>query len=408
LLALNPLPDKKLTFLPRWDNGTAFALMVFVSPSIPRPAAKTNYCQVITTIAALFIVIGGLKLSQGLLVPVLLGIMIAAASSSIVTKLLKRGLPPIAVSGIVLLIDLAALGLFGGLIVLAASDLHTLLPKYVARLEAGREALIAYLARHGFTHVTVPSPLDSDLLPRALGGMADQFVSVASISTVVVLVVFFTLCEVTVLGDKLRAVVANADEQFNRLNRIVREIQRYLVVKTLTSLIAAVGVFIVLKLCGVGLALLLAAAMFILHFIPNVGAAIATVPAVLIAIADRGWGIGAIVAGGYIAIIIFAGNLLEPRLLGKTLGFSPLFVLLGMLFWGWVWGPMGALLSVPLMVVVKIILENIPDLAWMARLAGSEVEETPKGTVTPIKERVSNPMLRPPRYILGLGQNPNG
>jgi AI-2 transport protein TqsA len=378
-------------------------MSVPVNLPLSRPLIKTNYSQAITTMAALFVVIAGLKLAQSVIVPVLLGIMIAATSSPIVTKLLKRGVPPIAVAGIVLLIDIAALGLIGGLLVISASDLQTLLPKYMTRLEAGREGLTSYLAGHGFPNVALPSPMEGDMLPMALGSVADRFVSVASFATVVVLVVFFTLCEVTVLGDKLRAVVEDADEQFNRMNRIVREIQRYLVVKTVTSLIAGVGVFIVLKLCGVGLALLLAFAMFLLHFIPNVGAAIATVPAVLIAIADRGLGVGAIVAGGYVAIIVFAGNLLEPRMLGKTLGFSPLVVLLGMLFWGWMWGPMGALLSVPLMVVAKIVLENIPDLSWIARLAGSSAEEE---AAVPIKERVSGSMLRPPRYIIGLGHNP--
>lgn len=380
--------------------------MQFVSPPTHRPTLKTSHCQTIKVLAALCIVIGALKLAQGLLVPVLLGVMIAATSSPIVTKLLKRGLPPIAVAAIVLLVDMVAVGLLGLLLVVAASDLQTLLPKYVTKLEAGREALSSYLVGHGFNHVALPSPTDGDLLSQALGGVADRFVSVASVASVVILVVFFTLCEVTVLGDKLRAIAEHADEHFNRVNRIVREIQRYLFVKTLTSLLAAVGVFIVLKACGVGLALLLATAMFMLHFIPNVGAFVATVPAVLIAFADRGPAIGAIVTAGYIVIILVTGSILEPRLLGKTLGFSPLVVLLGMLFWGWVWGPMGALLSVPLMVAGKIILENVPGLEWIAQLVGSAEEEEETHPKPVKRPRVSSPMLRPPRYILGLGHNP--
>lgn len=82
--------------------------------------------------------------------------------------------------------------------------------------------------------------------------------------------------------------------------------------------------------------------------IPNIGAAIATIPAVLAALASQGPGTAALVALGYLLINLLVGNVLEPRVLGRTLGLSPLAVLLGMLFWGWLWGPSGALLSVPL------------------------------------------------------------
>jgi AI-2 transport protein TqsA len=94
------------------------------------------------------------------------------------------------------------------------------------------------------------------------------------------------------------------------------------------------------------------------------------------------------------------GNLLEPRVLGRTLGLSPLIVLLGMLFWSWLWGPAGALLSVPLMMVAKIALENDEDLAWIARL----VEPAPSSVkLNPLRGRaVRKPRLTPPTVALGL------
>ena len=119
---------------------------------------------------------------------------------------------------------------------------------------------------------------------------------------------------------------------------------------------------------GVDLALLLASSLFVLHFIPNIGAAVATIPAVLAALASQGPGTAALVAIGYLLINLLVGNVLDPRVLGRTLGLSPLAVLLGMLFWGWLWGPAGALLSVPIMMVAKITLENVDGLSWVARI----------------------------------------
>jgi hypothetical protein len=71
------------------------------------------------------------------------------------------------------------------------------------------------------------------------------------------------------------------------------------------------------------------------------------------------------------------GNLLEPRMLGTRLGVSPFVILLGMLFWGWLWGPVGALLAVPILVATKIVLENTPGWAWLGALADSSAKRLP-------------------------------
>ncbi|HCW78639.1 MAG TPA: pheromone autoinducer 2 transporter, partial [Gemmatimonadetes bacterium] len=75
-----------------------------------------------------------------------------------------------------------------------------------------------------------------------------------------------------------------------------------------------------------------------------------------------------IVMSGYVVVNMVFGNILEPNLMGRRLGLSTLVVMLSLLFWGWAWGPLGALLSVPLTVMVKIWLENTADLRWVAIL----------------------------------------
>jgi predicted PurR-regulated permease PerM len=207
----------------------------------------------------------------------------------------------------------------------------------------------------------------------------------------VIFIVFFLLCELTVMGEKVRRLSGDADAQFERVDRIVRQVQLYLVVKLLTSLLVAVGAFVVLTIVGVQVALLLSLLLFLLHFIPNIGAVIAAAPAVAVAFMDRGPAAAVSVGIAYLVLNMVVGSLVEPRILGSRLGMSPFVVLVGMLFWGWVWGPAGALLSVPILAATKIVLENIPDLAWMSELADLKVK-TDAGTVaTPLsstRERV--------------------
>ena len=101
------------------------------------------------------------------------------------------------------------------------------------------------------------------------------------------------------------------------------------------------------------------------------GSILAAIAPVMLALIEGGTGRALAVAIVFLVINISLGNLLEPYLMGRRLGLSTLVVFLSLIFWGWVWGPVGMLLSVPLTMIVKIMLENTEDLAWIAVLLGS-------------------------------------
>ncbi|MCP4662366.1 MAG: AI-2E family transporter, partial [bacterium] len=109
---------------------------------------------------------------------------------------------------------------------------------------------------------------------------------------------------------------------------------------------------------------------FICNYIPNVGSILAAVPPVLLAALDMGPAPAVLVAFGYLVINTGVGNFLEPHLMGRQFGISTLVVVLSLIFWGWVWGPVGMLLSLPLTMVLKITLENTEDFRWLAQLMG--------------------------------------
>ena len=108
-----------------------------------------------------------------------------------------------------------------------------------------------------------------------------------------------------------------------------------------------------------------------MHYIPSIGAIIAAIPPVVIALVQFGPGAAAGVALGYLVIDTVLGNMIEPTLMGKRFGLSVLVVFMSLLFWGFLWGPVGMLLSVPLTIIVKIVLENTEDLRWVAILLGT-------------------------------------
>jgi AI-2 transport protein TqsA len=113
--------------------------------------------------------------------------------------------------------------------------------------------------------------------------------------------------------------------------------------------------------------------VFLLNYVPNIGSIIAALPAILQALIQFGPGRALGVATGYLVINMLIGNFIEPRFMGKGLGLSTLVVFLSLIFWGWVLGPVGMLLSVVLTVTVKIGLESREDTRWMAILLGSGV-----------------------------------
>ncbi len=158
-----------------------------------------------------------------------------------------------------------------------------------------------------------------------------------------------------------------AEPILDAMERINRAVQQYLGLKTLISLITGLLVWFVLFLFGVHFALLWGVLAFLCNFIPNIGSLAATIPPVAVTLFQFGFFGRAFMVGLVITIIqMTIGNFLEPKLMGRGLNLSPLVVLLSLIFWGWMWGLTGMLLSVPLTAAVKIGLEQLDSTRAIA------------------------------------------
>lgn len=180
----------------------------------------------------------------------------------------------------------------------------------------------------------------------------------------------FMLDEALGLGGKLRRAFGERPEILGHFAGITRSVQRYVGVKTFMSLIIGLLVVLWTAALGIEFPVVWGVVAFFMHYIPNFGAILAAAPAVLVALAQHGWASALLVVLGYLVIGSVLGNIVEPALMGRRVGLSPLAVLLSLVFWGWLWGPIGMILSVPVTMVLKISLEHTKQLRWLAVLLG--------------------------------------
>lgn len=196
---------------------------------------------------------------------------------------------------------------------------------------------------------------------------------------VILLIAIFFLLEAAVLPRKVQAAVGEDVESYRRIQEAVANVRHYMGMKTLISLLTGFLVWLMAVIFRVDYAVLLGVLAFALNYIPSVGSIMAAIPGVLLALVQFGPGRAAFVALCYMAINIGIGNVLEPRVMGRGLGLSPAIILISLVFWGWVLGPIGMLLSVPLTMSIKIGLQSHEETRGIALILSSKPPPEPMG-----------------------------
>ena len=322
--------------------------------------------------ASLVVVVAGLKFAAPILLPAALALFLAVLSLPVMLFLQHRRVPASVAIFLTMLVNVAVFGL---IVLLASGSLEELqvqLPAYASRLSALQEQW--FLSLETRLGLPLENYVATDLLnPAAIvdfaGSALGRIAQFLSTTFLVLLITIFMLAEAIVFPHKVRYLFSEQMESEDRLAKVVGEIQTYLGIKTVVSLATGIILGVWCYVMELDFPVLLGLVAFVLNYIPTVGSIIAAAPAVLLSLILHGSLPQALmVAGGYVVVNTLFGNILEPNLMGRRLGLSTLVVILSLLFWGWTWGPLGALLSVPLTVIVKIWLENTRDLRWVAVL----------------------------------------
>ena len=330
------------------------------------PTISTGGTRFLVAAAALIIVVTGLREASNLVLPFLVAVVFAVVSMPFMRWLLKHHLPqPLAVL-ITVLAAITVMAVFVLVVGRSVNQFSVVAPRYQVRLQELMNSTLELLEGVGISAAEWQSlellPVGLfDILSGALGAVA----SFASNTFLVLLTVIFILMEAAGFHHKLREAFGEGID-LGHFDRMTRQVQHYLVIKTAISAMTGTIVGLWVATLGLDFPLLWGLIAFLFNFIPNLGSVLAAVPAVLLAVIQFGPSRAAVIAIGYLAINIVFGNFVEPTLMGRKLGLSPLVVFVSLVFWGWVWGPVGMLFSVPLTMVVKIALENTQDFRWIA------------------------------------------
>jgi len=394
----------------------------------PSPAGGlTGTTRFMITAAAFVIVIAGMKAAVQIVVPFLMAVFLAIISTPALFWLKKKGVnTPVAIILVSLVILLAGL-LFGTVLTTSIADFTQDLPQYTQKLDEKlrnleqqwntwvEEQRIRFQQEHG----TAPEPenavqaqADDMIQPEAqtvnadrnapenalpetqtteqkepfsitrlldaragvqlMADLLSQLGSIMADSFLIYLTMVFILLEASILPGKIQAAMKSSPETFENLTSIAGDVKKYLAVKTAISLATGLLIAVWLTILGVKYPIVWGLIAFLLNFVPNIGSIIAAIPACALAFLQLGAGSAALAGMGYLVVNIVIGNFIEPRIMGQRLGLSTLVVFLSLIFWGWVLGPMGMLLSIPLTMTVKIILQSYPETRTFAILLGSQ------------------------------------
>ncbi|MFU8893372.1 MAG: AI-2E family transporter [Luteolibacter sp.] len=351
------------------------------------PIAKAG--RLVLMLAAVVILVTGLKAAQGFFLPVLLAFFVATVSFPITNALRNRRVPRSIAVLLTVLIDFAFII---GVILLGVSLVGDLQRKwdekyaeqFSEQLRRGSETLAIKLEDMGVedardkirlaveNNIANLQDIRFERIWDVSTGLLGQVVGFFGTAFVVLVLTIFMLSEARMFGRRLEAISLARGPDLARMVAATRDIQRFLAIKTAVSLVTGVLAGFLCWAAGLDFYLLWGILAFAFNYIPVIGSLIAGVPPIILALLTAGIPNAVLVAGGYLLINNFLGGFIEPMLVGRRFGISTLVVVLSVLFWGWVWGPLGMLLAVPLTMVLKVILDGSDEFRWIGVAISSE------------------------------------
>ncbi len=334
-----------------------------------------NYLWI--NLAAMVVVIAGLREAGPILVPFLFAAFLAIISFPAVEWLTGRRVPLVIAVTLVLLVAVALLGGLGLIVSQSVRSFTANLPVYEARLTEQISQGRTWLERSG---ISVPIPniedlVDSTAIFSATGTLVAGLGVLLANVLLSLLSYVFMLFEAPGLPAKLRHAFGRDSLALADLDVMAGKMKHYLALKAVVSLGTGIPIWLFLTLMGIDYPVLWGLLAFLLNFIPNIGSIIAAVPPTLLAIIQYG-PLSAIAVGAFfLAINTVMGNIVEPRIMGQGLGLSTFVVFAALVFWGWVLGAVGMFLAVPLTIMAQIVLASHPQTRGMAVLMGGDIVE---------------------------------
>lgn len=358
------------------------------SPRAAQPTALPRLLLILLGLAAAWIVLSGMRQLAGLIVPVFLALNLMIAVHPLGRSLERRGVPRLIGSLATMVTVLVALLGFVGAIAWSITQLIAELPAYADQINALADGALEQAARLGVDRGQIEG-WASTFTVSSLVGMLDQALnSVGSISallTATLATIVFLGLDAAGLPERLAVLERHHPRLLVALTDFASSVRTYWVVTTVFGAVVAIIDGLALWALGVPLPAVWAVLLFLCNYIPNIGFVFAMIPPTLMALLDRGpWtAVAAIAICSGVAMLL--QGLVQPRVTGRAVGVAASISFLSVLFWSWVLGAAGALLSVPMTLLVK---EVLVDADPRARWANAFLADDPATADEPPVQRV--------------------
>jgi predicted PurR-regulated permease PerM len=339
---------------------------------------------VYSTVAVILTI--GMREISAILTTILFSIFAALLFTPLVRWLKRKGIPGGLSVILVISLFVIIVAILGLMVAEAAIQFGKQIPIYQLNLIGFIDALTRYIPSQ---YLSLEGKFSLNSILRGIATVVisvmksaiNGLVNAGTTAGIIILTAAFLLIDASNAPEKIESELENQSELQRRMSKFSKNLVGFIVIRAETNLITAVGITIVFLIAGIEFAILWGVLIFLLSYIPYIGLVIAAIPPTMLALFNYG-PIGALV----ILIVIFgfdaiAENVIFPSLAGKGLRLSPAFLFIALIYWNYVLGTAGVLLSIPLTIVVKIILESFEETKWMARLMGpaDDIEDYKKG-----------------------------
>jgi predicted PurR-regulated permease PerM len=337
------------------------------------------------TLAAGIVVVAGLKAFSDVVGPIFLALVIVVVVSPIQDALLERGVTPWVATTVLAVAAFGVLLVVTASLVWAAAELAQLVTsdEYVEQLQVATDDVPQLLSEVGLSGAELDEAVDSIDLGSVAGRLTSALsgaLGLASSLSLLLFTLLFVVLDTFKFGRNLTLVAEERLAVVQALRNFAATTRSYFIVSSIFGLIVAIFDTVALFALGIPLALVWGMLSFITNYIPNIGFIIGLIPPAILAFFEGGWTLTILVIVVYSAINVTIQSIIQPKFVGDAVGLSMTLTFVSLIFWGWVLGPIGALLAVPLTLLAKALLIDIdPTTRWAAPLIALDM---PPSTLT--------------------------
>ncbi|WP_460516302.1 AI-2E family transporter [Flindersiella endophytica] len=335
------------------------------------PAVLPRGVVVLLWTASLVVAVAGIRAISGLIGPIFLALMLVIAVTPVQEALRKRGLPGWLGTVVTLILLYAVLLGLGVVLAVSVARLAALVPQYSTEAQGLVDSVENLLSRLGVS-TTEAGKLGAqidynrvfDLMTGVLSGLAGVFSNLLFL----VLLMFFMTLDAAGFPARMAEFARVRPDVATALGSFVHGTRRYLAVSTVFGAIVAVLDSVALAIMSVPLPLLWGVLAFITNYIPNIGFVIGVIPPALLGLLDGGWPTMVLVIVVYSVINFVLQTVVQPKFMSDSLGLTVTITFLGLTFWAWALGALGALLAIPLTLLAKALMVDIDPASRWANL----------------------------------------